>query len=279
MSKEFKFNEPAIGMDGEFFLVDAGGHPISAVGLVGGEKGRPIPCDGGGYLEDCVAVEINPYPVPFSQGREIFADNIALCIEEVRSKIKKLNLDVCITPTMLFDKDSLASDQAMVSGCSPSFDAWSVSPFVAPDLSKTFHRFASGDLHLSWDMPTTRRSKHIERINTIRLLDLVMSAAEVCNTHKSKRSQAYGQPGIHRTTPYGVEYKSVSNFWMEDRSKMMWAYDIGKWVIEYVTNHRSMRDDLSLGMYNEHVHRMINTWDKKRASVILENFDAPRFPA
>ena len=93
---KYSFKEEAIGMDGEFFLVDADANPVSSIGIIGGEKGYPEECEGGGYLEDCVAVEVNTVPVPRSEGPKKFADNILSCINAVERKIAPLNLSVSI---------------------------------------------------------------------------------------------------------------------------------------------------------------------------------------
>ena len=42
----FKFDEPAVGTDAEFFLVDGEGTAISSEGLVGGRKDNPHPMRG-----------------------------------------------------------------------------------------------------------------------------------------------------------------------------------------------------------------------------------------
>jgi hypothetical protein len=276
--KKYLFKEDAVGMDGEFFLVDGSGQPMSSVGLIGGSKDSPEECEGGAYLEDCVAVEINPIPATISEGSNVFSSNILKCMEVVEAKAKELSLSIDITPAKLFPVDQLRNDQASESGCSPSFTAWDVGQAEKIDLEATCWRYASGDLHLSWELPVDRKEAFTEKLNMARYIDLVMGAWEILETDMTERANVYGKDGLHRPTSYGVEVKSPSNFWMRDRYTMEWAFDVCKAALDERT-HSNWKADLMYGNYSKHIQVARKNWDRSLASNLLGSFvDVGQFP-
>lgn len=286
----FKFDEDSIGSDGEFFLTKSnragdGTLAVSSVGIIGGEKDDPIICDGGGYLEDCVAVEINPVPSTRSQGRTVFADNIIKCINAVKRKIEPLDLSIDIVPAKLFAEGQLTTRKSKESGCHPSDDAWEeFKPIEKIDLDSTRWRFASGDLHLGWSLPEKRVDVFYERMNAVRLLDIIMTCNEVLASPKNRRRLGYGKPGICRPTNYGIEYKSASNFWMRTREEMEWAYDVGMWVIGEMYRLRDFKGPFyeTAPLYSEYKHSLTHIkdrWDREAATDYLSSIEVARCPS
>ena len=278
MQKIRKFNEVSVGCDGEGFLLDSRGKPVPAVGLLGGEKGKPLACEGGGYLEDCVAWEINPDPVGVSEGKEKFIANVVACLDAVRRKATTLDLEVDISPSRLFKKQDLLTEQASVSGCSDSFDCWELRQLDKVDLSVTNHRFASGDIHVGF--PWADESVYA-RINVARMLDILFGLTEVAVTPKSKRVEFYGKAGIHRPTEYGVESKTAGNFWMGSTEGIGWAFDTAVYATKYVETRKDSakeKDVPMLNMFKGMAVAVRNNWDRKEARNILSNFSPPQFP-
>ena len=280
MAKQvYQFNEPAVGMDGEFFLLDSNTFtPRSSIGIIGGEKGDPVLCNGGGYLEDCVAVEINPRPASKSEGKEVFADNILACINEVQAKVIPLNLMVDISPALLFPADQLLNRNAMVSGCSPSYNAWTREKVRPVDLASTQWRYASGDIHLSWEQLEDKEDRREEKLLAVKMIDIAMTCAEVMCSEPNERRFGYGRPGICRPTPYGIEYKSASNFWMDNRAMMEWAWQVGMWTIDMILLARPRSRYDYWDKFQRHVERIKDTWNSDDASAYYRHIEAPLIP-
>lgn len=281
MSKEYEFDSVSVGMDGEGFFVRESGYPVPVVGLLGGEKGKPLECEGGGYLEDCVAWEINPVPVTVEQGRDHFIENVVKCLDAVRRKASSLDLQVDISPVKLFKKKDLLSEQASVSGCSDSFCCWDLKQLDKIDLSVTNHRFASGDIHVG--VPWIEEYGVYARVNVARMLDIMFGLTEVLHCTKNKRIEFYGKSGIHRPTSYGVEHKTSSNYWMVNEETIGWAFDT---AVAAVEGTKRMMD--SSGFDRAHVgldylrHPAMearNTWNRKLAHDVLNNLRYLPFPA
>jgi hypothetical protein len=218
----FRFDEPAIGTDGEFFLYNRDGEYVSSVGKIGGRKEDPILCAGGGYLEDCVTVEINPDPVPESEGASVFSSNIQSCIDSVNIHAGKLDLAIDIAPAALFSPEELYSKQASESGCSPSWNVWTNRACEKVDLGVSNYRYG------------------------------------------------YGKLGNHRPTEYGVEYKSISNFWMGTSSGRKWAYNIGINAIHKIHDDIDSINSLT-SHYIDIVENIRRFWDVNAAKELLSN--------
>ncbi len=276
MGKEFKFNEVAVGCDIEGFWLNSKGKPVSVEGLLGGVKGHPLPCDGGGYLEDCVAFEINPDPVPVSVGSKGFVTNIRKCISAVDVKARELNFTTSLTPVQLFTSTQLTSEQAKLSGCSASYDAWELERLPTIDLEGTNHRFASGDIHVSW--PGADEYPYF-RVNVARWLDIMIGLSEVVYTRSNKRKEFYGKAGTHRPTVYGVEYKSASNFWLADDAKIAWVYNRAVEAVDRATRDNERGEELSLENFKVHARQCRQRWDKNVSKAILDELCIPTFPA
>jgi len=270
----FKFDEPAIGTDGEFFLMDAGGNAISSEGLIGGRKENPVLCDGGGYLEDCVTVEINPDPVPASVGAAQFSANIQKCIDEVTRKAASLELSIDITPVKLFHKEQLVSLQASESGCSPTFDIWSNSRIRAIDISESNNRYAAGDIHLSWPLPEDRKQRVRQAKTIVKYMDVIVGMTEVARTaHNERVSAGFGNPGIHRLTAYGVEYKTPSNFWLLSDARRKWIFNTSIQIINEVVDNTDHYAKF-LDRYGTTVQRVRGKWRSREAQSLIEDFSA-----
>jgi len=276
----YSFTEPAVGTDAEFFLKNASDEPVSSVGIIGGEKDDPILCEGGGYLEDCVAVEINPVPATLSEGATVFADNIVKCMDAVEAIITPLDLSIDIAPARLFEADDLGSPQARESGCSKSYCAWRRVKVPRIDITDTHHRFASGDLHLSWKQSKKRTERINERINVARYVDILMMCGQtIAEPEHTERDNYYGISGRHRPTPYGVEVKSPSNFWLRSREEMEWAFGVCSQALKAVTSHDQYKKDALFAEYEQTIQRIRENGDVGYAEELLSNFGCPAYPA
>jgi hypothetical protein len=279
MSKEYLFDEVSVGMDGEGFLVNPrGGGVVPVVGLLGGVKGSPTPCDGGGFLEDCVAWEINPTPVTITQGKAAFVSNVVKCLDAVKRRAAELDLEIDISTSKLFKKKDLSSEQALISGCSDSFDCWNLRKMEKVDLSLTNHRFASGDIHVGFPWAQDKDDVYA-RVNVARMLDIYFGLTEITISNKSKRNEFYGKAGIHRPTAYGVEYKTCGNFWMGSKERIGWAFDTAVAAVTYVGD---VREKNRPGVLFQDMKEMVvgtrEQWSKSSARELLSAYHVPKFP-
>ena len=268
MSKQvFVFNEPAVGTDAEVFLLDKQGMPVSAEGIVGGRKNAPIKMnDYGGWLEDNVSAEINIMPVLESEGPATFSSRVDGVLKALQKHVDKLELKVDITPARLFDDRYTTTEQGRESGCSPTFDAWKLIKNPRTQLEDNW-RFCGGDIHLSH--PDVDKLGRYFRPNLARHMDMCFALNEVYTQAPEQRSSGkYGRIGIHRPTPYGVEYKTIGNWWL---AKPIWRKGVFNAALQCLWKTMDENnDEPQFPRYHEYLEKTRANWDKNTARQILE---------
>lgn len=210
-----------LGADPELFLRDTRtGAATSCVGLIGGTKKNPLAMvdlpEGFAVQEDNVMVEFNIPAV--STGRR-FAQRIDDGVEYIRQLVRTslpnhdLDIGAC---TRLFSMDELANKQAQVFGCSPDFNAHmqgNPCPTVKPDAlmeGDNAWRFAGGHVHLGYE-------SEAPDFVAAAFADVFLGLPSVGLDEQGLRRGLYGQAGRYRPTSYGIEYRTLSNFWIWDQ--------------------------------------------------------------
>jgi hypothetical protein len=226
----------SIGTDPELFLTDSRtGGVVPVCGLIGGEKGKPMDLGGGfGVQEDNVMVEFNTPPKhdPYD-----FAASVREGIEKVTNLVctrhEHLRLDD--QSERLFSGIQLDTPQARMFGCSQDFDAYQQGSPFTPVLPEELvdgdgaWRFAGGHVHLGYDNP-----HGIPDFVVSSFADVFLGLPAVGLDNQPKRRALYGAPGRYRPTPYGIEYRVLSNFWVMDGGLVEQigyrAYNLGSFI-------------------------------------------------
>jgi Phage phiEco32-like COOH.NH2 ligase-type 2 len=221
---------PRIGADPEVFVQNAEGLAVPICGYIGGTKEAPIilskeikaqwgetrydkGCVGDyAVQEDNVMLEFN---IPAFSNYSGFVAGIDRSIRYIQ--------DALLTPKNLtfrfgnsiqtFDQEVLdKSPQSKTVGCLPDLDAYAEGgklerkPFTSTDLGTM--RFCGGHIHVQYN------KNNVPPPVFARFMDLV--CLQYLNWDKQKqRRKFYGQPGIFRDKPYGIEYRTLSNFWLK----------------------------------------------------------------
>jgi hypothetical protein len=204
------------GCDPEVFLKKRG-KPVSALGLIPGDKKNPHKTDGGAIQVDGMAAEFNIDPVPMNDF-ETFNTRIVKQIKEIRGRAEGYNLN--ISPTQEFGKEFLDAQpkEAKELGCDPDYNAYTLKPNPMPDGERTF-RTGAGHVHIGWgaDIPVDNE-EHIEICaNFVKVLDATLGLFMTLIDDDPLRRELYGKAGAFRPKPYGVEYRTPSNVWIKHR--------------------------------------------------------------
>jgi len=116
----------------------------------------------------------------------------------------------------IFPEDQMQHPMAHIFGCEPDYDAWTNKTNPSPKPEHPFMRSAGGHIHVE-----TKLNKR----EVIKCMDLCLAVPSVLmDVDGDKRRSMYGQPGAHRPKPYGVEYRTLSNFWIFDEKTIRWAW-------------------------------------------------------
>lgn len=218
------------GADPELFLVDIETNElVSAVGKIGGTKTRPFALDDKGHClqEDNVAIEFNIPPVKTPKE---FQQEIEFMMQEIHNRIKS-KYRMCIDAARLFPEAELNTPQAQTFGCDPDFCAWTMTENkkpVTPEGMKNL-RSCGGHLHISWDNPEIE-----DQINLVRALDVHAALPMSLVEGSTIRTRLYGNPGAFRFKPYGIEYRTLSNFWLRKPDYAAYVVELAQQAIDFI---------------------------------------------
>ena len=267
-----RFHFVALGADPEVFLVDKDGQPFSAEGLFGGTKYKPKPMGiGEGFFiqEDNVSAEYNIPPSTTAAG---FARNIEKGLSYIRSRAKKLKLNICLESALKFPEQHLTTKHAQTLGYEPDYNIWSMRVNERPVPPKLL-RTAAGHVHASWKDPEPDQVTAL-----VRTLDVILGVPSILVTKKNERRSLYGRAGAFRPKDYGVEYRTLDNFWIG-------RLDYSKFVFNGVTKAMNRLSDDDDGFFLEDVEEhqpmiedCINNYDKDLALHLVEHFNLDCFP-
>lgn len=206
------------GCDPEVFLIDHEGKFISSVGLIGGSKDFPMPIDeeGNAVQEDNVTVEFN---IPPCNTAQAFIEHINKNKDWIKAKAQSLGLTLSIKPSARFTEDQLGTEAAQTFGCEPDFNAWrGGDENPRPHADDANLRSCGGHIHIALNDDD-------DRLLVIQCMDLFVGCMMLDFDHDSDRRQLYGKAGSFRMKPYGVEYRTASNAWIETNDRIQWAWD------------------------------------------------------
>ena len=225
------------GADPELFLRGIENNlPVVSIGLIGGSKSYPRQLGNGFALqEDNVAVEFN---IPAADSKAKFQSSIEYVLEFLRQELTPKGLKLDISPTMDFEEADLQHPQAQELGCEPDFNAWTGKVNPRPIAPATL-RSSGGHIHIGYSNPDVLTSQQI-----IKAHDLFCGVASLIYDNDSRRRAIYGKAGAHRIKEYGVEYRTLSNFWIKSAELTNWVYEQSEKAIDFVNkgNVISLRD-------------------------------------
>jgi hypothetical protein len=222
-----------VGCDPEIFL-KKGGKYVSAVGLIGGSKDhpRPISKDGHAVLEDNVAVEFNiPPAATFAE----FHGHIQHVLAHLRQELP--GFEFIQESAVSFHKEELNTPQAQEFGCEPDYDAWNMVENKKPCAEDKNLRSCGGHVHVGSDVALG------DPVATIRAMDLFLGVPSTRLDSGTLRRNLYGKAGCFRPKPYGVEYRTLSNFWIFDEGLTKWVYDQTQKALEFVASGKTINDE------------------------------------
>lgn len=211
-----------VGCDPEVF-VRRNGVFHSAHGLIPGDKKHPHKVKRGAVQVDGMALEFNIDPTAT-------ADEFVINVQEVFNTMKLMvpDYEVVATPVAHFDMAYIKAQpaEALELGCDPDFDAWNGQPNIKPDAERPM-RTASGHVHIGWtegknvDSPAHRD----EAFLVGRQMDFYLGLPSLFYDTCTERREMYGKAGCVRVKPYGVEYRTLSNAWLNSESLMRWVFN------------------------------------------------------
>lgn len=239
MDKSQPVADITVGCDPEFFMVNKERKLISSIGKFGGTKTHPAPLGNNCYIqEDNVAVEFN---IPPSDTVDKFLEHISYSLRMIESRANAMGLFSSIVPAAHFDKDQLNHPKATVFGCDPDWNAWTKDKNNPPDCEDKSLRSAGGHVHvgcIGWmnDHP------HLRPFDVARAMDLFLGVPSVVLDRDQARRKLYGKAGAFRPKRYGMEYRTLSNFWIKTPQLQRWVFEKVHDAIEFLSMGNRLED-------------------------------------
>jgi hypothetical protein len=258
----------SFGGDPELFLERGGEiigseHVIPRTGLKDGASIYPS------VVRDGVQVELNPR----SSGHvSVFAQGISTAFEMLARAVKKVpGVSISFREVVEVSREELDSlcVESRILGCKPSFNFYGTRP-IGVDPATFRGRSAGGHLHFGL---LGSRQLFKERINLVPLFDIFVGNTCVMLNREplaAVRRENYGRAGEYRTPKYGIEYRTLSNFWLRNYALTDLVYGLGSIALS-VYNHRLSEH----GDIEAEVVEAINI-DQVAEAINTNNFDLAR---
>lgn len=209
-----------VGTDSEVFVVDEHGEIVSAIDMIGGSKENPLWVEKGNLQEDNVLAEfaINP-----AEDEEEFVGNIQAVYGDLKKRLASKKLSTTIIPFHQMDAKFLSHPKAMEFGCSTDMSAHTHQEIVPPNAMKVGPlRTAGGHIHVEF---TERNEWTSAREEFVQWLDVFLGAPlTLVEPEVVVRRQLYGQAGAYRPKDYGLEYRSLSSYWLQSEELIRYVY-------------------------------------------------------
>ena len=257
------YRDVSIGADPELFLKGSNGHFVSSIDKIGGTKHAPRPIDdlGNSVQEDNVAVEYNITP---AKSRDAFIASNQKVLSYLSGYVKQLGLSFAQDAAAFFPDEELQDYRALTFGCEPDFNAWTERENNPPELTEETRnlRSAGGHIHVGYVDPDFDKSNRL-----VKAMDVFLGCQSIKYDPDNLRRKLYGRPGACRYKPYGVEYRTLSNFWILSPDMQGWAYDQTHKAIDFLNNGGDVSEK-----HAEVIARCINAADDSALSFIERSY-------
>jgi len=268
-----------VGTDTEFFL-EKNGKLVSAIELISAGKRSPqLLTSGGNITHDNVAME---FATPVAHDEESFVQAVGVTIKESLALLPK-DISINTNASADFPEEELQSEEAKQFGCDPDYDAWALCVNEPPrDASIKPFRTVGGHLHVGYVEGSGNDFllDPMGKVMLVKIFDLILGVPMTVLDHNEaavNRRKLYGKAGCHRPTSYGVEYRSLSNFWTFSPVLVRLVHSLAGQSLLLFRNKGAF--DMLEKVSPEEVQRIINMGDATAAEDLWVNLIAPCLPA
>lgn len=282
-----------MGADPEFFIENESGVmgsekiiPKKGLKVI---KNRAIEIKGGAnvrsteetYLkQDGVQCELNLAP---QYCRAYLANEIANCFYTLRKNLNGAKL--CDKEVITMDKKTLdkLSEDARKFGCAPSQNTYSgTENKIKVKANKYLLRSAGGHIHLGKidDFLINSEDIYKNHREIVEMLDIILGCTCVLidrDPWAKKRREVYGKAGDYRITKYGIEYRTLSNFWLKHYFIMSLVFGLARQAIQAYLHEPAKKEILRIAAYYD-IPEIINKNDLPMAISLWKEMKKEIYP-
>jgi hypothetical protein len=215
-------------------------------------------------MRDNVAVE---FGVPPATNVDDFVHYVTTAIADLNEYLPD-NLELICTPSAHFPDYELNHKEARAFGCEPDYNAWDEDINEPPEgAAEGTFRSCGGHEHVGSELLQDIQSK----IEFTKLMDCMHGyvATKLDDSDEAiARRFLYGKAGCYRPTDYGVEYRTMSNFWCKDEKLMKLIYHLTDDALHVFENnmHNELIDELG---GEDQIRGVIDSGDSEMASEMI----------
>jgi hypothetical protein len=233
----------SLGGDPEYFIANSRGKILNSDAFFPG-KNDPVLVKARGLMQsklffDGIQAEI---AIAHNTCREYLVDNIRNCWNVILETVP-VDHKIILKPSAKIQKSILeiADPEARRFGCAPDFNAYTKT-INTPEMDASRHpfRYAGGHLHIG--VPDMKYRKpgdpymklacdESRHLRVIKCMDILVTIPTLLldNSQAAKRRRSkYGKAGCFRPTPYGVEYRTPSCWWLKSPLTMSLIYGLAR---------------------------------------------------
>ena len=187
---------------------------------------------GGKIIVDGVQAELNPRA---NVCRANMVNEIALCFQQIKRSYPDMQVDFSPLVTVTESEFELLSKRSKKFGCNSSENVYTgAQSKITVDPSVVRDRPAGGHLHFGGNESTAVKNALNDVNIIVPLFDIIVGNTCVLvdrNEGNKRRREMYGRAGEYRLKPYGIEYRTVSNFWLQHPHLMSMVMGLGRLAI------------------------------------------------
>lgn len=273
-----------IGTDPEFFLKKGDEYVSSQSANIKGTKHEPVVLEHGGTIQrDNVAVEFATEPAV--DGND-FVSKVKSCLVDAHAMLPKGH-EMVVEPSATFKEVHLTDPEAQEFGCEPDFNAYTISMNEKPWCGDSGFRSCGAHIHVGGLKDDGTAIEGLEflqefqgKIDGVKAMDLfhgIISTKLDSSTAAVRRRELYGKAGCHRSTPYGFEYRVLSNYWMKSPELVMLMDALTKDAMALVASGKLQKIIDLVG--EDELQNTINNGDVDAADKIIRNYVLPNISA
>jgi hypothetical protein len=117
-----------------------------------------------------------------------------------------------------------------------------------------------GHIHVGYNNPDDKTSFEIAKA-----MDLFLGVGSVLLDKDTQRRSLYGKAGAMRLKSFGMEYRTLSNFWIFDDKLISWVFNNTLKALEFINAEGIITNP-------EDIVKCINTCDKELALEIVDDY-------
>lgn len=224
-----------IGGDPEVFVVDGKDKVIPSWKFLGEkEKQANVISD---QLRDCKVYwdGFQAELAPVGRGCiAYYSDTVQAGLVKIWDLAKKYDKTAKLSfkPVVEVDAETLKSaEQKFVDlACMPSVNVYGDAGIPVADVRELGQRFAGGHIHFGVSMTPEQLKKVVRSLDGVLGVCGVLIAQGLDDPY---RRMYYGRAGEHRLPKHGLEYRTLSNYWLAHPAMLHLTYEIARMAVKF----------------------------------------------